>query len=363
MRLFVVLVLMLFVAVPAHAQTDITIVGTLLGVEGPVSLATPDAEPKPLKLKDTVHMNDVIETGVGARAFILLIDNTELTLGENAQLTIDDYVFDENNTSSNKGRYSILRGAFLYTSGLIAKKENPDVTVNTPYGAVGIRGTTFWGGDIDGEYGILVTEGRVSVETGRGRIFVDKGQGTSLRSKTSIPARAAAWESQKIDRAVQTIALKDATGVRERVTQQAEPQKAQRLKHKEFIQQRRDQKKLDTPPGTPTKRIDNAPRPAEKTEIEPKKVLQQPATLKTKITKPAVLDDAAPVPVPAPAQENKLNEPLEKKDTSTETLLKKAPTDTKALDQNRRHQPMIRRQPNTGTPAPVDTRSKAAGAL
>lgn len=346
-RLLAALALIMFTTAPVYAQSPDTdamieasnIVGTLVGVEGDVSLMPADAEPQPLKLNDPVHMNDVIETGAGARAFVLLIDNTEITLGENAQLTIDEYIFDEESTSANKGRYSILRGAFLYTSGLVAKKENPDVRVNTPYGSVGIRGTTFWGGEIDDSYGILVTDGMVSVQTERGRINVDKGQGTSLRAKTSIPSRAATWSQEKVDRAVQTIALKDADGVRARVAAVADKQQDTRLKHKEYINQQ--QLKKQDAPRMPIKRIDNAPLPPveKKTWIGdvPKSVQEtaRPAAVKPVNTKPVVLDDVAPEtetePLKAPVDDD-LNKPFKPEpkasQTSPEPLLKAAPTNT-----------------------------------
>jgi hypothetical protein len=353
-RLLVALALVTFTA-PAYAQTqtsapvsatasaaatttraETVIVGTLLEADGPVSLVVPGAEPKALKLNDPVHMNDVIETGADARAFILLIDNTELTLGENAQFTVDEYVFDETNEALNKGRYSVLRGAFLYTSGLLAKKENPDVTVATPFGSVGIRGTTFWGGEIDGEYGILVTDGQVSVQTERGRILVNKEQGTMLFSKTAIPARAGTWAQEKIDRAVQTIALKDSTVVRERVTQYAETQKQDRAKYKEYLDQRLEQKQLDNGARIPTTRIDNAPRPQEKKVEEPRKTpIRRVIQRAPQPAKPGVLDDAAPTEVeepvytPDPALNKPFSEetmPRKSSNAPAESLLKAAPT-------------------------------------
>lgn len=272
LRMFAVIALVFVLAGPAHAQTDAVaaqvtagqVVGTLIDAEGIVTLLTPGDTPRTAAANAPIHMNDLIETDAGGRAFILLMDETELTLGENTQLTIDEYFFDEEDNTNNKGRYSILRGAFLYTSGLIAKKDNPDVQVKTPYGSIGIRGTSFWGGDIDGEYGILVTAGRVSVQTERGRIYVDEGHGTSLRSATSIPARSSVWAEEKIGRAVQTIALKTTQDtMRQKIAAQAEAQKDLRLKHKEYLQQHRQQLQPKDP-GAPQRRIDIQPtRPSE----------------------------------------------------------------------------------------------------
>ena len=361
LRLALALTLIMFASAPVHAQADVQaadIVGTLLEAEGTVSLVVQDAEPKPLKLNDPIHMNDVIETGAASRAFVQLIDDTELTLGENAQMTIDEYVFDEEDTAANKGRYSVLRGAFLYSSGLIAKKDNPDVTVNTPYGSIGIRGTTFWGGDIDGEYGVLVTEGRVSVQTERGRIFVNKGQGTSLRARTSIPARAAVWPEEKTERATQAIALKNAAVVRERVATRVEAQKQARLKYRKFQKNRLQQKIPGAIPGAPLKRIDNAPLPpakalpirkgstderlnksfASETRAKTEPLLNAPSTNTT---------PAAPVAAPTPD----LLKPIDEKAGAPKVNLpalgqNEAHTNElrEQQDIQRRKQPMVRRQ-------------------
>ena len=375
MSLRLILALMILVAAPAYAQTETPlappataqivtveasdVVGTVLEAEGTVSLMIAGAEPKALKINDAIHMNDVIETGASSRAFVQLIDDTELTLGENAQMTIDEYVFDEENTAGNKGRYSIPRGAFLYTSGLIAKTENPDVTVNTPYGAIGIRGTTFWGGDIDGEYGVLVTEGRVSVQTERGRIFVDKGQGTSLRARTSIPSRPAVWGDEKTGRAVQTIALKNAAGVRERVGKRIEAQKESRLKYREFQKTRLQQKNIGIIPGAPLKRIDNAPRSPEQKlpqrKAEGNERLNRPFTNETRTKTEPLLN--APSTNAAAATPD-IQQPIDNKSAVPKVDLPALGTNeahTNELreqqDIQRRKQPMVRRQRSLGGPA------------
>lgn len=272
-----ILALAFFSIQPAHAQTDTpatntpvtsetalsenVAVGTLIGLEGTVSVASADGQITPLTDRAPIHMNDVIETGPGSRALIVLIDNTEMTLGENAQLTIDEYIFAEDNEAVNKARYSVLRGAFLYTSGLVAKKEVPDVSINTPYANIGIRGTSFWGGEIDGAYGVLVTDGQVSVQSDRGRINVGKGAGTFLTARNAIPAHAEAWGQNKIDRAVATITMKDAKNLRTRIAQNAETQKAQRQLYKSYLTKKFENRKLQRGTRTPATRIENLPPP------------------------------------------------------------------------------------------------------
>ena len=96
--------------------------------------------PVPLHPGDTINQNDTIETGAGASAFIQFNDDTQMTLGENTKLKIDDYVYDPNGTS-NKASYRFLEGAFQYVGGLIDKKDPANVRIDTPVACLCIRGT------------------------------------------------------------------------------------------------------------------------------------------------------------------------------------------------------------------------------
>ncbi len=97
--------------------------------------------PVPLAPGDTIEMNDIVQTGPGAKASILFNDNTEITLGEKTKLQIDDYVYNPDASSSNKASYRLLNGAFQYIGGLLDNKSN--VQVEFSYGTLGIRGTEF----------------------------------------------------------------------------------------------------------------------------------------------------------------------------------------------------------------------------
>lgn len=201
-------------AFPAFAQNGA--IGTFIEVEG-AAFITHAGQKSAAAVDMPVYSGDSVETTAGSKANIVFIDDTEITLGENAALTIDQYVFDDGAATGNKGRYSFLRGAFLFTSGLMTKNDRPDVTLETAYGSIGLRGTTVWGGEIDREYGVLVQEGEVTVTTNRGRIRVPAGQGTNIRSRDSIPTLAAVWRQEKIDHATRMVALKRKELVQQRI--------------------------------------------------------------------------------------------------------------------------------------------------
>lgn len=249
-------------------------IGTIIEIEGtgtlqsdlyPIGKAT-TISLSPAKSDFPVFLNDVVETGPDSKVHILFIDDTELTLGENARLQIDEYIFDPDNTDSNAGRFSITRGAFLFVSGLITKISKPDVQVNTAYGTIGIRGTEFWGGELDDEYGILVQDGEITVQNERGRVRVGKGQGTSLRSRSAMPSRAKTWSPEKIQKAQNKVAMKRKAAIMRRVAEKKEMHGVLRAKYKENMKQHfrqmKEQKDLhkEQDKGRYNKRIQNEKR-------------------------------------------------------------------------------------------------------
>ena len=207
---------------PALAAVEGEQIGTVIETEGAVSLTGEDGVTHPASFEEPIRMNDVIVTGKGAKAFVQLVDGTEFTLSENARLTVDQYVYNPDDETENKAVYSVLKGAFLYTSGLLAKNEDPDVQVNTPVGSIGIRGTQFWGGPIDASYGVLVNEGEVSVKSAVAKVILQKGQGTSLRGTHYRPSDAKLWASDKVQRAMAAITLKHPELVAERIAARKE---------------------------------------------------------------------------------------------------------------------------------------------
>jgi hypothetical protein len=87
-------------------------------------------------------LNDVLATSADGRLGAILGDGTRLSLGPNTELTIDRFVYDP-----AEGKFGLLlrlgRGLLAYISGKIAKFAPQSVTVETPVGVIGLRGTKF----------------------------------------------------------------------------------------------------------------------------------------------------------------------------------------------------------------------------
>lgn len=223
----------------AAATTDDGVIGTILEVEGTATVTPQGNPPVNAAVDGVIHMYDKIETGPQSRVFILFIDNTQWTLSENTKFTIDDYVYDPDNNADNKGRYSVLEGAFQYVSGLIAKKPNPDVNIETPAGSIGIRGTDLTGGEVDGEYDIDVDEGAVDVTTDKGQVRVNAGEGTTVKGRQFAPSRPGKWKAERRERMRQKVFLKRRELVQQRMGKAQERHQLMRERFKQYMLQHR----------------------------------------------------------------------------------------------------------------------------
>src|ERR1700719_2985513 len=114
-----------------------------------------------------------------------------------------------NLSMTRPGRVARFRSALseersLYVGGQIEGVNGAKVQIRTPVGAIGVRGTTVWGGPIDKGYGVIVLSGEVTVTGRRGTVTLKQGQGTMLFGDGK-PQRVAAWPAGRMKRAVASI--------------------------------------------------------------------------------------------------------------------------------------------------------------
>ena len=133
-----------FVPVPDPEPKPGETVGKASAVEGTANL-TRNGQTRPLQKGDEIQPNDTITTGADGRANISFPDGTAIFLAQNSNFKVEDYVYMPDEPSHNRAHYSWFDGGFSYVSGLIGKKGNPDVVIDTVYGCIGIRGTEFIG--------------------------------------------------------------------------------------------------------------------------------------------------------------------------------------------------------------------------
>lgn len=205
-RLIVVTVALLsgFARGPAEAQEAI---GTVSRIQGEVS-GTHRGTTAALGLNTSIFPNEIVSTGEAARLEVTFADNTRLTLGEKAKLTLDRYVF---NPAAGSGRLKFgVAGAFRFLSGRLSKLASADVSVTTPFATLGIRGTEFWGGPIDDQVlGVFLIEGVVSVSNAAGQQILSRpGQGTNIATPGTAPGPVTFWPQDKVNRAIATVTFR-----------------------------------------------------------------------------------------------------------------------------------------------------------
>ncbi len=201
-----VITILLSVFVSSHVDAQEAI-GTVTRIQGEASGARAGAT-RTLGPDASIFLNEVVSTGDAARLEITFVDRTQVTLGEKAQLTLDTYVF---NPTAKRGSIKFgAVGAFRFISGQLSKLARSDVSVTTPVANIGIRGTEFWGGPIDGQpLGVFLIEGRVRVSNAAGgRILRRAGQGTNIAARGAAPGPVTIWPPDKVNRAIATVAFR-----------------------------------------------------------------------------------------------------------------------------------------------------------
>ena len=91
------------------------------------------------KVGDLVYQGDVVRTGADGRVSINFSDGTSFNLSNNANMTLDEFVYDPNG-KSNSTLFKLSTGTFTFVAGKIAKTG--DMQIDTPVATMGIRGTT-----------------------------------------------------------------------------------------------------------------------------------------------------------------------------------------------------------------------------
>ena len=112
-------------------------VGVTSGADGDPLGKPPNENERILRIGIDVQANELITTGAADRAHLVFLDGSSLTVGPDARLTIDRFVFDPN---TKKGELAInaSKGVLRLVGGKISKTNA--ITITTPSSTIGIRG-------------------------------------------------------------------------------------------------------------------------------------------------------------------------------------------------------------------------------
>lgn len=125
-------------------------------------------------------------------------------MGENARLVIDAFVY---HPAGGIDRLIVsAAGPFRFVSASLPRRPASTVRVETPVALIGVRGTDFWGGPIDGSYGVFLLEGAVTVSNSAGEAVLDEpGEGVNIDGLGVAPGPVTIWPEDKAARALATV--------------------------------------------------------------------------------------------------------------------------------------------------------------
>ena len=146
----------------------------------------------PLAAGMELHSGDVLRTGAGARAYLMLAEGSRVKLGEAARFTFHSRSLQP--AKAFRGALDVLQGAFRFTTGILAKGRPHEVAIRVGTATIGIRGTDLWGRtDRDGDM-VALLEGRIeitragqTVELGQPLTYFDAPRGMAAEVKALDP--------------------------------------------------------------------------------------------------------------------------------------------------------------------------------
>ena len=87
-----------------------------------------------------IQVEDLVVTRADSSLGLILQDDTTVSLGPKSELLVRDYIFEP-----KQSRFSMilkmLKGTFLYVSGVIGKLAPDSIELETPDSTIAVRGT------------------------------------------------------------------------------------------------------------------------------------------------------------------------------------------------------------------------------
>ncbi len=185
----------------AAQSTDDEVVGKVTELSGS-AVAMQDAMPRALKNGADIRIGDVLSTARDSRLQIKMVDEAEFSLSERSVFVVQEYFLNQDGKDGN-AVIRLMSGAVRAVSGKIAQLDSHPFQMRTEVATIGVRGTEFWGGLLDGVHQFaLLSKGAIIVENKAGRVEITTpGDGTSVIGEASAPVAPSTWAPDKLNRA------------------------------------------------------------------------------------------------------------------------------------------------------------------
>jgi len=168
--------------------------GVAAAVRGDVTV-TGEPRPDPVDAESGMDMLrfDRVITDAESRMQIMLLDQTNFSVGPESELVLDEFVYDPDK-GTGKVAAEFVEGVFRYVSGSVGQNDPENVEVETAAGTIGVRGTALFARtDPDSEdvfVGLLGPGNANNAGLNRGGFTFsnDRGSTTVLRSGYGVRA-------------------------------------------------------------------------------------------------------------------------------------------------------------------------------
>ena len=136
-----IMILALSLALSGAAWADETPIGYVKNVTGEASVTTANNQRK-AEVGTPIHQGSVLRTGAQSSMGVTFKDETLMSFGPETELTVDEYLYAPAQGKLKLGS-RLVKGTLNYVSGVIARLRPEAVSVDTPTGTIGVRGTQF----------------------------------------------------------------------------------------------------------------------------------------------------------------------------------------------------------------------------
>lgn len=121
-------------------RPDITAIGVIEEAVGKTTITRGKNRQFPAERGTEIEMNDLISCGKGGRIKMVFQDGTILSMGENSDMVIDEYLFASNNPDDCSVSLRVTRGICRMITGVITRIRPEAFNIRTQMATIGIRG-------------------------------------------------------------------------------------------------------------------------------------------------------------------------------------------------------------------------------
>ena len=131
----------LLLAALSSAWADDAAIGYVKTLTGEATITTGKNKVN-AQVGSPLYQGSQLKTGHKSSMGVTFKDDTVMSFGADTELTVDEYLYAPSQGKLKLGS-SLAKGSMNYVSGVIAKLQPDAVSVKTPTGTIGVRGTQF----------------------------------------------------------------------------------------------------------------------------------------------------------------------------------------------------------------------------